>query len=430
MKRKDQIVDKVASIVLAGGEGTRLFPLTKVRCKPAMGFAGRYRLIDVPISNSLNSGIHRIYIISQYLASELHHHVLRSYPSDLFQRGEIQLLSPEETHNRKVWYKGTADAIRQNLEYILKSTADYFLILSGDQLYISNFIPMLNFARDTDADLVIASLPVEVAEAKRMGLLKIDDGNHVGDFYEKPTAPDLLQKFELPSHFYDVHKIPHSSKPHYLGSMGIYVFRRDCLIKLLQEEGDDFGRHLIPKQVQRGKTYAYVFEGYWEDIGTIASYYQANMALLGGKHCLNIYDENHPIYTAPHLLPNPVIRNTRVQNSLIGQGAIINAKEITNSVIGPRAQIQGGTVIRDSIIAGHNFYHPPAHQSPPLPQKLSIGEGCLIEKAIIDENCCIGSGVQLINKQQAQKYDGNGVYIRDGIIIVTSGTNIPDGFSL
>ncbi len=428
---QEEFASKVTAIVLAGGEGTRLFPLTQFRCKPAVSFAGRYRLIDIPISNSLNSKIHNMYIITQYLASDLHQHVLSSFPSHLFKNGNIQILSPEDGPNRKVWFKGTADAIRQNLDHLLKSSADYFLILAGDQLYNTNFSSMLNFARETDADLVIATLPVEEPEAKRMGLLKIDDESHVQGFYEKPNTAELLRLYELPSDSPVRKKVSHlQPNQRFLGSMGIYIFKRSCLIALLREEGEDFGKHLIPIQVKKGKTYAFIFDGYWEDIGTIASYYQANLALIMHKNCLNIYDENSPIYTTAHLLPSPVIHDTEIHNSLIGLGAIIYAKEISNSIIGNRSQVKKGTIIRDSIITGHKFYTPPAHQSPPLPAEFSIGENCLIQKAIIDEQSSIGNNVQLINKDQLQKYDGNGVYIRDGIIIVTSGTRLPDGFIL
>ncbi len=208
------------------------------------------------------------------------------------------------------------------------------------------------------------------------------------------------------------------------------MFGISTLSTAFEPVGDDFGKHLIPLQIKRGKAFGYVFDGYWEDIGTISSYYQANLALITQKKCLNTYDETSPIYTAPHLLPSPVIRDAHIQNSLIAQGAILEGKEIINSIIGVRSHVKKNSVIRNSILVGHKFYKPPAHLSPPLPQEFTIGEGCLIEKAIIDEHSCIGNGVQLINKNQVQKLDGDGIYIRDGIIIVTSGTRLPDGFTL
>jgi len=424
-----EILDRVASIILAGGQGTRLFPLTEQRCKPAVSFGGRYRLIDIPISNSLNSHISRIYVISQYFAANLHQHILSTYQTDVIRRASFELLCPQETNFKKAWFKGTADAVRQNLDHLLKAPVDYFLILSGDQLYNMNYEELINFAKQQDADAVIATLPVKEAEARRMGLMKIDEHYFIKDFYEKPTDPKVLKDFEVPHSLIEKEHYNHSSdEKHYLGSMGIYVFKRSALISLLKEEGDDFGRHLIPIQVKRGKTFAFLFKSYWEDIGTVSSFYQANLALTTHQNCLDVYDECRPIFTFPHHLPSPVIKNTVVRDSLISQGSIIEAKEITHSVVGIRSHIKKGTVVRDSVILGNHFFNPPLHQSPPLPEQFTIGENCVIQKAIIDEHTYIGNNVQLINKANLQNYDGNGIYVRDGIIVVTTGTQLPDHF--
>lgn len=415
-----QLAEKVAAIVLAGGQGTRLYPLTQNRCKPAVGFGGRYRLIDIPLSNSLNSDIFRLYVISQYFASNLHQHILATYHLDQFKTGGIELLCPEEAPHRKVWFKGTADAVRQNLDHLAKAPVDYFLILSGDQLYNINFKEMIEFAKEKDADMVVASFKVEESEASRMGLLQIDKSCRIKDFVEKPKERAILDKFAI--HDRD--------KPSYLGSMGIYVFKREALFSLLQEDGHDFGHHLIPSQVKKGNAFAYHYTGYWVDIGTIASFYEANMALLDQKNCLNTYDETNPIYTRAHNLPSPMIREAVIQNSLISQGTIIDGNEIINSVIGIRSHIKKGTKISHSVVMGNHFYHPPLHQHPPLPEDFSIGENCIIEKAIIDEHTQIGNGVKLINKDRLKTFDGDGIFIRDGIIIVTTGAKIPDGFTL
>ena len=407
--RNEELDDRVAAIVLAGGQGTRLFPLTQTRCKPAVGFGGRYRLIDIPLSNSLNSRIHRLFVISQYFASHLNHHITSTYHS---QQENIDLLCPEENATKKEWFEGTADAVRKNLDHLLKTPAEYFLILSGDQLYNLDFRDMIDFAKKKKADLVIASLPVGEEEAKRMGVMQIDKNQKVLDFYEKPKERAVLDRFV--------------TQDKYIGSMGIYVFARKTLIALLQEKGNDFGKHLLPIQVKRDNTYAYVYDGYWVDIGTIGSFYTANMALLDRKNCIDMYDEARPIFTRPHQLPSPFVRDTIVRDSLISQGSIIEAKEIMHSIIGVRSRIKKGTVIRDSIIMGNHFYEPPPHQT--LPSDLSIGENCLIEKTIIDEHCHIGDNVQLINRDKRKTLDGDGVYIRDGIIIVTSGTTLPDGY--
>lgn len=415
------IGDRVATVILAGGEGTRLFPLTVSRCKPAVCFGGHYRLIDIPISNSLNSRMRRIYIISQYFASGLHQHILSTYHLDQFQPGGFELISPEDTGQSKRWFKGTADAVRQSLDHLLAAPVDYYLILSGDQLYTIDFREMLRFAMKENADLTIATIPVKETEARRMGLLKTDAASHVTSFFEKPSDPDILKKFAFSD----------STHPnHYLGSMGIYIFKRSALVALLQEKGDDFGKDLIPLQIKKGKTSSYLYRGYWEDIGTIGSYYTANLALTEQKGCLNVYDSSNPIYTYPYHLPSTMIRNTMIKQSLISEGAIIDAKEITHSIVGVRIQISEGTIVRDSIIMGNHSYDPLLHQHPPLPPKFSIGKNCVIERAIIDESVLIGDNVKLVNKQKLDKYDGNGVYIRDGIIIVPTGAHLPDGFEL
>ncbi len=429
-RKQHDLSHRVASIVLAGGQGTRLYPLTQARCKPAVLFGGRYRLIDIPLSNSLNAKIQKIYVISQYLASSLHQHILETYQPDLFRTSKIHLLCPEETPHRKVWFKGTADAVRQNLEHFQASPADYFLILSGDQLYNMNLGEMVQFAERSKADLVIASLPVEEKEARRMGLLKIDDSAQVLDFYEKPSDPTILQRFALSPESLKGCHIQNHGAPHFLGSMGIYIFKRQVLFDLLKEHGDDFGKDLIPIQIKRGKTAAYVYKGYWEDIGTIASYYQANMALAKQKNCLDTYDESNPIFTHPHNLPSPIIKGTMVRDSIISQGSIIEASEVIDSVIGVRIHLKRGTVVHHSILLGNLSYSDPANQGTLLPEKFIVGENCVIKKAILDEHTQIGNNVHLINKNNLQTYDGDGIFIRDGIIIVTSGTKLPDGYIL
>jgi glucose-1-phosphate adenylyltransferase len=427
-KQNDDFFKKVATIILAGGQGTRLFPLTSTRCKPAVSFGGRYRLIDVPLSNSLNSNINQIFVVSQYFVAELHQHILTTYQLDMFCTGGLELLTPQETSKGKAWFKGTADAIRQSLDYILRSNAEWFMILSGDQLYNMDLIAMLNFANAKDADLVIASIPVLESEAKRMGLLKINTMSTITDFHEKPQDPKILNEYELSSAFLKK-KGKSTTKTQYLASMGIYIFKRQALIEILEQGGDDFGRDLIPKFIRQAKCCSYLYEGYWEDIGTVASYYQANLLLTEGKG-LNTYVEDNRIYSAPQHVPNAMISGTRIKGSLIGQGAIIEAESIEHSVIGVRALIKKGTVIRDSIVAGNRTYHPFLNQVMPADQYYSIGENCVISKTIIDEECRIGNNVQLINKDNLDKYDGDGVFIRDGIIIVTSGTEVPDDFVL
>lgn len=421
----------IVSVILAGGKGTRLAPLTNYHSKPAISYGGRYKLIDIPISNSLNSNIRNIYVIGQYLTSELNHHLSQTYQFDPFFPGMVDFITPEELPNgEKIWFNGTADAVRKSLDKILKSPVDYILILSGDQLYNINFQKMLEFAIEKDADLTISSIPVEEEDAYRMGLLKINDDCYVTDFYEKPQEKNILDDFSLPKSFFEFWK-PRNEKAQYLASMGIYIFKREALVNLLEKDPrEDFGKHLIPTEIKSKKTAAFVYEGYWEDIGTIKSYYESNMALTDPHDSrLKMHDEKNPIYTKENHLPGSKIWGTQVTSSIICEGGIISAKELTRSIIGLRMKIAQKSIIRDSILLGNNYYEAPSHQDQ-LPEKFQIGENCLIEKAIIDEHVHIGNNVQLINKNNLETYDGDGIFIRDGIIIVTSGTNIPDGFIL
>jgi len=413
---------QVATIILAGGQGTRLHPLTVHHSKPAVSYGGRYKLIDIPISNSINSDFRQIFVIAQYLSAELQHHIAQTYQFDHFNPGSVDVLTPQENESgEKQWFTGTADAVRKNLPTILKSTADYFLILSGDQLYNINFQNMVAFAEKQDADLTIASIAVGKNEAKRMGLLNIDTNGKVLDFFEKPKEEDVLKHYEIPL----------QKTPSYLGSMGIYVFKRETLIELLTKDPrDDFGFHLITTAVKTGKTYAFLYNGYWEDIGTVASYYESNLMLTQPQNGLNTYDESNPIYTRATYLPGPKIYSTLISQSIICEGSIIEAKEISHSVIGLRSYIKKGTIIRDTVMMGNHHYMPPTHEGKPIKIDFGIGENCLIVKAIIDEHVKIGNNVKLTNEKKLDRYEGDGIFIRDGIIIVTAGTHLPDGFVL
>lgn len=422
---------QVATVILAGGQGTRLHPLTIHHSKPAVSYGGRYRLIDIPISNSINSDFRQIFVIVQYLSGELQHHINQTYHFDAFNPGSVDVLTPQiNEKGEKDWFAGTADAVRKNLPTILKSPADYFLILSGDQLYNIDFKHMLAFAQAKKADLTIASLPVLEKEAHRMGVLKIDENNTVIDFVEKPQEKEILKKFRLEDSFFHQCKIKPHKDPCYLGSMGIYVFKREAMIALLEKDHrHDFGYHLITTAVKSSKTSAFVYCGYWEDIGTVASYYEANLLLTNSNKGLNTYDEKNPIYSRPTYLPGPKIKCTKITESIICEGSIIEADEITHSIIGLRSHIKRGTIIRDTVMMGNSFYLPPTHFDKSISEEFSIGENCLIEKAIIDEHVNIGNNVKLINRKKLEQYESkDGIFVRDGIIIVTAGTHLPDGF--
>ncbi|GAB4192324.1 MAG: glucose-1-phosphate adenylyltransferase [Simkaniaceae bacterium] len=428
-------VQKVSTIILAGGQGTRLFPLTKTRCKPAVVFGGRYRLIDVPISNSLNSRLRKIFVISQYFSQSLNEHIVNTFSLDHFQGSKIEMLTPEEKIDKKNWYEGTADAVRKNLKTLLQTPTEYFLILSGDQLYNMDLSSMLDFAQKHHADLTVATLPVQKKDASRMGILKINEDQEIVDFVEKPKDPAVLMQYKLQEDLMPKelkhYKAGKDNGALFLASMGIYVFKRDALISLLEEDPrEDFGKHLIPTQIKKGRSYAFCHKGYWEDIGTIKSFYDANLALTTNSIDLNLYSEAAPIYAQAQNLPSSRIVNTKMTDSLICEGSIIFADEISHSMIGLRSFIDKGTVIKDSIIMGNQYYSPPNQNAQNLPDHFGIGKNCLIQNAIIDEHTWVGDNVKLTNKQGLQEYEGDGIYIRDGIIVVPAGTELPNGFEL
>lgn len=424
------VMNRVAALVLGGGEGSRLFPLTATRCKPAICFGGKYRMIDVPISNCFNAGCFKIFVITQFLSASLHKHILSTYRLDSFKSGFIELLAAEQKPQKKEWYAGTADAVRQNIEYFVETPVDYFLILSGDQLYHMNYQNMVRLAMETDADVVVAALPVNGEDARRMGILKVGEDNLITDFHEKPKEKTVLERFALPHSLNEELGIDSSSNRNYLGSMGIYLFKRQVLLETLASDHyEDFGKHLIPSKVQQGKVVAYIHNGYWEDIGTIGSFYKANIALTKPYPEFNFHDENHPIYSYHSNLPAPKLFNTHVDHSIICEGSIIEADEITNSILGPRSVIETGTVIRDSYVMGNDFYTRPVN-TPNLPENIVIEEDSYIQNCIIDKNVHIGKGVELYNKQKLTSYNGENIFIRDGIIVVTRGASIPDGFIL
>jgi len=425
-------IDNVTTVILAGGQGSRLFPLTTHHCKPAVSYGGRYRLIDIPISNSIHSNFREIFVIAQYLSGELQHHINQTYHFGVFQTGNIYFLTPEEdAKGQKIWFSGTADAVRKTLPTLLKTSADYFLILSGDQLYNIDFNEMFFQAKKMNADLTIASLPVTARGAQNLGILRINYEGYVVDFYEKPTKEEHISSYMIGNEFYQKWQHPIPADTHYLASMGIYIFKREYLIAILQNDSrEDFGKHIIPTAIKQGKTAAYIYHGYWEDIGTIASYYEANLLLTLKNRGLNTYDESKPIYTRSTFLPGPRISDAKIMQSIICEGSIIEACEITRSVIGLLSYIKRGTVIRDTLMLGNLFYMTSGQNNKSTQINFWVGENCIIEKTIIDEHVRIGNNVRLTNQENQLNFDGPGVYIRDGIIIVTSGTILPDNYVL
>lgn len=420
-----------ASIILSGGEGTRLYPLTLSRCKPAINFGGKYRLIDVPISNSIHANCYKIFVLTQFLSSSLHTHIFQTYLQNSKMANQIEILTAEQTPTNKTWYQGTADAVRQNIDSLLEHPVEYFLILSGDQLYNINFCDMMRFAKEHDADVTIAALPVTAQEATRLGILKVNSRSFITDFHEKPQDKSILQKLRSPPSLLKSTMMHSASKRPYLGSMGIYLFKRKALVDLLmQDPREDFGKHLIPNAVQSGKAAAFLYDGYWEDIGTIETFFNANLALTAENSPFDFYNEKRPIFSQRYDLPPTKLFQTEVKQTILCEGSLVEADEVTNCLLGPRSVIHKGCIIRDSYLMGNDYYSSTVTDHHRLPSRPHIGENCIIKRTIIDKNACIGNGVQLINKRKLTHYNSDNIYIRDGIIIVPRGASLPDGFIL
>ncbi len=417
-------LDEVLAVILGGGRGTRLFPLTQMRSKPAVPIAGQYRLIDIPISNCINSGIFKIAVLTQFNSVSLHRHISGTYHFDTFHSGWVQIWAAEQRTDNNDWYQGTADAVRKQLSEIISARTDYILILSGDHLYRCNYDEMLQFHIDHNADVTVATQPVRKCEAHRFGILKRNTDEKITDFKEKPKDPEILN--ELIS-------LEDEDKP-YLGSMGIYLFNKDLLVGLLNSlDYPDFGKHVIPYAIDHYDVYGWIFNDYWEDIGTIRSFYDTNLRLTEESPDFNFYDPHNPIYTYNHTMPTTVIENTLIKHALVSKGCKIKASKIEHSIIGLRSTIGSGTEIKDSILMGvdDDVYSKSATDSKYFNVQLGIGNDCKIEKSIIDKNARIGDNViirpfpddtEMDDPDPVKKY-----YVRDGIVIIPKNTVIKSG---
>jgi glucose-1-phosphate adenylyltransferase len=414
-------MNDVLGVILGGGRGTRLFPLTEQRSKPAVPIAGKYRLIDIPVSNCLNSNLRRIYVLTQYNSESLNRHLSSTYKFDVFSNGFVSVLAAEQTEESADWFQGTADAVRQNLRYFRDHRYRDALILSGDQLYQMDYRKMLDTHRRHLADITVAVTPVSAEQTSAFGILRMNLQGRITHFEEKPKPerlPDLVS--EVPG-----------LGPAYLASMGLYFFGRDALVKCCNETGlVDFGRHVIPAYVPKARVQAHVYRGYWEDVGTIASYFEANLALCDAMPPFDFYDAARPVYTHPRFLPASKIENCQVRRALISEGCIMVGAEVDRAVIGIRSRIGQGTQVRDSLVLGADFYETVdeiekglARGVPPL----GIGADSVIQRAIIDKNARVGRGVRLVNEAGVRELDGPGYYIREGIVVVTKDAVIPDG---
>jgi glucose-1-phosphate adenylyltransferase len=418
--------NKTLGIIMGGGAGTRLFPLTQKRAKPAVPLGGKYRLVDIPISNCLNSGLRQVYVLTQFNSESLHRHITGSYKFDSFTKSFIEILAAQQTPEGARWYQGTADAVRQNLHYFLERPYEYYLILSGDQLYRMDYGALLQAHIKNDADITLGTTPVDRQAASGFGILHSDAKRHIFRFEEKPKDPKLLDELRIPPDLLTELGRPADAKL-YQGSMGIYVFNRRVLIDALADNQDDFGKHIIPASLQKHKVFAYIFQEYWEDIGTVRAFFEANLALSDPVPTFNFFDHINPIYTQQRFLPDSKVSGTQVQRAIIADGCVISDVNIDRAVIGIRSVIGSGTTIRNSILMGADYYQAEAWQPSPGLPPLGIGCRCHIEGAIIDKNARIGEGVVITPAGKPDNADGENYCIRDGVVVVPKGTVIPAG---
>ncbi len=414
----------VISIVLGGGRGTRLFPLTYSRSKPAVPIAGKYRLVDIPISNCLNAGYNKILVLTQFNSASLNSHIKNTYHFDIFSRGFVDILAAEQNVENEQWYQGTADAVRQSMKHITDEY-DYVLILSGDQLYQMDFRELIEFHCENKGDITVATIPVNAKDATGFGILKSDENNKITSFVEKP-AFDVLQDWKS-----EVSEKNHAEGKEFLASMGIYVFNKKVLTKLFEEDpGDDFGKDLIPNAITNGyNTLSFQYDGYWTDIGTIESFFEANMDLTAEMPKFNLFSHS-PIFTRARMLPPSKINGSYVSKAIFGDGCIILADKIENAVIGNRTRIDTGSSIINSYIMGSDYYEDTESLKMNIANgnvNLGIGKYCFIERAILDKNCRIGNHVKIIGGNHMPDGDFDTYSVKDGIVVVKKGATIPDG---
>lgn len=415
----------VISLVLGGGRGSRLFPLTHSRSKPAVPIAGKYRLVDIPISNCLNSGFNRIMVLTQFNSASLNSHIKNSYHFDIFSRGFVDILAAEQNVDSDKWFQGTADAVRQSMKHIDKYDYDYVLILSGDQLYQMDFREMIDFHVQGGGEITIATIPVNAKDATGFGILKANEEGKIESFIEKPSS-DLLGEWMS-----DVSEQNENEGKNYLASMGIYVFNKNVLRKMFEDDpGDDFGKDLIPNAIEAGyKTLSFQYSGYWTDIGTIESFYEANIDLAQDFPKFNLFSTK-PIYSRARMLPPSKILGSYVQRAVFGDGCIIMADKIENAVIGNRTRIDRGSTVVNSYVMGADLYQSTdeiVENDRTGQPNMGIGKYCYIDRAIIDKNVRIGNNVRIIGGKHLEDGDFHTHSIKDGIVVIKKGVVIPEG---
>ncbi|SHL66389.1 glucose-1-phosphate adenylyltransferase [Flavobacterium saccharophilum] len=418
----------VVAIILGGGQGSRLFPLTETRSKPAVPIGGKYRLVDIPISNCINSDIFKIFVLTQFNSASLNAHIKNTFNFSIFSQSFVDILAAEQTPDNPTWFQGTADAVRQCMSHFLKHEFDHALILSGDQLYQMDFNEMLEAHIAANAEISIATLPVNAKDAPEFGILKTDHENNIHAFIEKPDA-SLLPEWES-----EVSEQMQEKGKKYLASMGIYIFNRQLLEDLMADpHTKDFGKEIIPQAVGKHKILSYQYEGYWTDIGNIESFFEANIGLTADIPEFNLFDNDNKIFTRPRLLPPSKFRNSTINQSLISEGCIINAQEIKRSVIGIRSRIGEGTVLENCYVMGNDFYQDLDelnHEASINKIHVGIGENCFIQNALIDKNVRIGNNVHISGGKHLDNFTNELYSIKDGIVVIKKGAILSDNFRI
>jgi glucose-1-phosphate adenylyltransferase len=419
----------VLAVVMGGGQGTRLFPLTKERSKPAVPLAGKYRIVDIPISNCINSNLRRIYVLTQFNSASLHRHISQSYKFDQFTGGFAEILAAEQTFTDTSWYQGTADAVRKNLAHLLNHDWEHLLILSGDQLYRMDFRRIIAQHIETYADLTIATIPVGLEAAKSFGIMEMNPERRITRFVEKPKDPAVLDSLKVDRDSYDKLGIE-GDEDFYLASMGIYLFNREVLVKLLDNNLADFGKHIIPDAIAKQRVFSYVFQGYWEDIGTISSFFEANLDVTAELPRFNFFDMSAPIFSRPRFLPGSKINGAQIDHALICDGCILNHAQISHSVIGIRSLVGAGSKLHRVVCMGSDYYesHASITENDLVGKpRIGIGQNTHIENAIIDKNARIGDDVTISPAGKPAEMDHPLYCIRDGIVVIPKGGSIPHG---
>lgn len=421
-------LSRVLAIIMGGGQGTRLFPLTKERAKPAVPLAGKYRLVDIPISNCINSGLKRVYLLTQFNSASLHRHISQSYKFDQFTNGFVEILAAEQTFSDTSWYQGTADAVRKNRVHFTNQDFDYALILAGDQLYRMDYCDILLQHIESSADVTVATITVPRKDTSALGIMQINEDKRITKFVEKPKDPAVLEEFRLPESWYGKMGIKGNDEL-YLASMGIYVFTRKVLFELLENTLTDFGKHIIPQSIQTHRIQSYIFQGYWEDLGTIRNFFEANLDLTVELPRFNFFDMESPIFSRPRFLPASKVNRAEIDHAIVADGCIINGATIVNSIVGIRSLVDQGSYLNRVIMLGTDYFESDVsiaeHESQGIP-RIGIGRNTRIENAIIDKNARIGSNCVISPAGKPDQVTEPHYYIRDGIVIIPKNGIIPD----